>query len=74
MSALSQLGRSRSPTMSNILLSVNLSTYCFHMHTSVTTQWPGNCAIAFAAREGRSEVVSLLLEAGANIDLQNKVK
>ena len=27
-----------------------------------------------AAREGRAEVVSLLLEAGANTDLQNKVK
>ena len=26
-----------------------------------------------AAEEGRTEVVSLLLEAGANIDLQNKV-
>ena len=27
-----------------------------------------------AAREGRTEVISLLLEAGANTDLQNKVK
>ena len=27
-----------------------------------------------AAREGRTEVVSLLLKAGANIHLQNKVK
>ena len=28
----------------------------------------------WAARKGRTEVVSLLLEAGANTDLQNKVK
>ena len=33
----------------------------------------GNSALNIAARKGRTEVVSLLLEAGANIDLQNKV-
>ena len=31
-------------------------------------------ALMKAAREGRTEVFSLLLEAGANIHLQNKVK
>ena len=43
-------------------------------HTSVITQWPGNCAITSAARYGMTKAVSLLLAAGANIDLQNKVK
>ena len=33
----------------------------------------GYSALMMAAREGRTEVVSLLLEAGANTDLQNKV-
>ena len=33
----------------------------------------GESALMEAASEGRTEVVSLLLEAGANIDLQNKV-
>ena len=34
----------------------------------------GDSALMMAAREGRTEVVSLLLEAVANTDLQNKVK
>ena len=33
----------------------------------------GHSALLMAASEGRTEVVSLLLEAGANTDLQNKV-
>ena len=40
---------------------------------SVITQYE-NSALMVAARDGRTEVVSLLLEAGANIDLQNEVK
>ena len=40
---------------------------------SVITQ-DGDSALIMAARDGRTEVVSLLLEAGANIHLQNKVK
>ena len=40
---------------------------------SVITQ-DGDSPLMMAAREGRTEVVSLLLKAGANIDLQNKVK
>ena len=40
---------------------------------SVITQ-DGDSALIIAVREGRTEVVSLLLEAGANTDLQNKVK
>ena len=42
------------------------------LHMSVITQ-DGNSALMEAASEGRTEVVSLLLEAGANIQLQNKV-
>ena len=33
----------------------------------------GESSLMMAAREGKTEVVSLLLEAGANTDLQNKV-
>ena len=40
---------------------------------SVITQ-NGDSALMMAAREGGTEVVPLLLEAGANIDLQKKVK
>ena len=40
---------------------------------SVITQY-GDSALMMAASEGRTEVVPLLLEAGANTDLQNKVK
>ena len=39
---------------------------------SVITQ-DGYSALMMAASEGRTEVVSLLLEARANIDLQNEV-
>ena len=40
---------------------------------SVITQ-DGNSALMMAAGEGKTEIVSLLLKAGANTDLQNKVK
>ena len=43
------------------------------LHMSVTTQ-NGYSALMVAVRKGRTEVVPLLLEAGANTDLQNKVK
>ena len=43
-----------------------------HSHISVTTQY-GDSALTMAARKGRTEVVSLLLQAGANTDLQNMV-
>ena len=39
------------------------------LHMSIITQY----ALLMAARQGKTEVVSLLLKAGANIDLQNKV-
>ena len=42
------------------------------LHMSVITQ-DGYSALMMAASEGMTEVVSLLLKAGANIDLQNKV-
>ena len=34
----------------------------------------GDSALTMATRQGMTEVVSLLLKAGANTDLQNKVK
>ena len=43
------------------------------LHMSVITQ-DGDSALVMAIREGRTEVVPLLLEAGANTDLQNKVE
>ena len=42
------------------------------LHMSVIAQY-GDSVLMLAAQEGRTEVVSLLLEAGANTDLQNKV-
>ena len=33
----------------------------------------GDSALMMAAREGKSEVAKLLLKAGANMDIQNKV-
>ena len=43
------------------------------LHMSVITQFWGSSALMLAAQEGETEVISLLLEAGANIDLHNKV-
>ena len=44
------------------------------LHMSVITQ-DGNSALMMASNGwGRTEVVSLLLKAGANTDLQNKVR
>ena len=43
------------------------------LHMSVITQ-DGNSALMMTASDGRTEVVLLLLEAGANIHLRNKVK
>ena len=40
---------------------------------SFITQY-GDSALMMAVREGRTDVVPLLLEAGANIHLQNEVK
>ena len=42
------------------------------LHMSVITQ-DGDTALMLAAREGMTDVVSMLLEAGANIELQDKV-
>ena len=43
------------------------------LYMSVITQW-GDSALMMAVREDSTEVVSQLLEAGADTDLQNKVK
>ena len=42
------------------------------LHMSVITQY-GESALTLAVSRGRTEVVSLLLKAGADIHLQNKV-
>ena len=42
------------------------------LHMSVITQ-SGESPLMLAARNGRTEVISLLVEAGAALDLQNKV-
>ena len=42
------------------------------LHMSVITQ-SGESLLTLAARSGRTEVVSLLVEAGAALDRQNKV-
>ena len=42
------------------------------LHMSIITQW-GEFPLMEAARRGKTEVVSLLMEAGAALDLQNKV-
>ena len=42
------------------------------LHMSVITQ-SGNSPLILAARSGKTEVVSLLVKAGAALDLQNKV-
>ena len=45
---------------------------CFILHMSVITQ-DGESPLMLAVRSGRTEVVSLLVMAGAALDLQNKV-
>ena len=60
----------------NIRDSVRYTQYllfCVSLHMSVITQ-NGNSPLMKAARKGSTEVVSQLLEAGANIHIQNKVK
>ena len=42
------------------------------LHMSVITQW-GESPLMMAARSGETEIVSLLVKAGAALDLQNKV-
>ena len=58
------------------IYSVNCKPFCevisVSLHMSVITQ-NGESALMMAALWGRTEVVSLLLKAGANVQLQNKV-
>ena len=42
------------------------------LHVSIVTQ-DGESPLMMAARSGRTEVVSLLVEAGAALDLQDEV-
>ena len=50
----------------------SLEVISVSLHMSVITQ-NGWSALIDAAGKGQTEIVSLLLEAGANTDLQNKV-
>ena len=50
---------------------------CIYMSVYIIcldTQWSGDSALMMASMKGRTKVVSLLLEAEANTDLQNKVE
>ena len=57
-----------SPARANAVLSMRYNYY----NMSVITQY-GDSALMMAAREGRTEVVPLLLEARADIHLLNMV-
>ena len=46
---------------------------CVILHMSVVTQ-NGMSALMLAAKEGKTEVVVELVKAGANVDLQNRVR
>ena len=50
----------------------SLEVISVSLHMSVITQ-DGDTAVMMAASEGMTEVISLLLEAGADFHLQNKV-
>ena len=45
---------------------------CVSYHMSVITQC-GQSALMWAVGKGKTEVISELLKAGANVDIQNKV-
>ena len=57
------------------------SSYCVYINSmhvlgeviSVITQWKRYSALMMAVSEGKTEVVLLLLKAGANTDLQDEV-
>ena len=53
-------------------LSYILATPLVSLHMSLITQG-GDSALTMAVSEGRTEVVPLLLKAGANTDLQDRV-
>ena len=44
-----------------------------HTHTTVCMQ-DGNCPLFYASQEGHDKTVEVLLQAGATVDLQDKVK
>ena len=44
----------------------------YHIHMSIITQ-DGDTALMLASREGKTEVVDQLINAGATLDLQDKV-
>ena len=60
-------------TVSIVYIQIFLEVISVSLHMSVITQFWRNSALILAARWGMTEVVSLLIEAGANTDLQDKV-
>ena len=66
-------GRGKRPKVSFIgrFFAFFIWSYCISQYHP--KQWPADSALMMAAREGSTEVVSLLIEAGANIQLQNVV-
>ena len=55
-------------------MNLSVKSVSVSLHMSVITQWNGESALIMAVREGWTEVISLLLKAGANTEIQNKVK
>ena len=65
----------RSPTVlhhRNPLTNLTLLLVCHHHMTRRQTQ--GNTALMFAAKYGHIEVVKLLVDKGAQLDLKNNVR
>ena len=54
-------------------LSVYSEYQCVSYYTCLSSQY-GDSALMWAARRGKTEVVMKLIEAGANLNLQNKVQ
>ena len=53
---------------------VNFVVILIAINWCCNTQWTGQTAIMMAAGEGHTEVVRILLEAGADLSLANAVR
>ena len=69
-----QLGRGLEYTAKSCDDSEKGNNWSLVLSASLHITQRGESALMLAAWEGMTEVVSLLLEAGANIDLQDEVK
>ena len=45
----------------------------YHIHMSIITQYNGRTALMWASRDGKTEIVDQLINAGATLDLQDHV-